>query len=337
MNEDLLKRLKGTVKLTDLSDMQFVPTGSFALNKAISGDYSKGIPLGAITQLRGNSSTGKTLFATSILREAQKLGYYTKILDTENAFSRQFAVQLGVDPDKLLYSAPETVEDAFQDIDQTIQAIRAEDKKTPIVIVLDSIAVLPAASELLDDKEKDKGESAYESTPMDGAIRAKTIGMCLRRLNPKIKQYNVALVIINQIRSKVGVMYGNPDTIAAGGRSLEYYLSVDILTKSNKTSDVLKNDDGVAIGIEGEIEIKKNKCAIPFKECSFKVVFDKGLDPYYGLLESLLKEKIGIEETGKGRYKFKDTNFTKNQFLEVLTDKTNKDMAIIRQMLGDKS
>lgn len=335
MNKELLSRLKGTVTLDDLEDMQFISTGSYALNKIVSNKYDGGIPLGAITQLRGNSSTGKTLFATTILREAQKLGYYTKLLDAENAFSKSFALKLGIDTETLLYSTPETIEDAFDDFEKTILTIRAVDKKTPIVIVLDSLAVLPAKGELIDDKDKEKGKSSFDSTPMDGAIRAKTTGMCLRRSTPIAKKHNVCFVIINQIRSKVGVMYGDPSTLAAGGKSLEYYLAVDLLTKSNKTSDVLKDDAGTPIGIQGEVEVKKNKCSIPFKTCEFKVVFDEGLDKYHGLLQSLLKDNIGIEETGRGRYKYKETNFTTNSFVQTLTDLNNKDMAELRALLGE--
>lgn len=337
MNKELLERLKGTVTLNEIGDVKYISTGSYALNKVITGRYDGGVPIGAITQLRGNSSTGKTLFATSILKEAQRLGYYAKLLDAENAFSREFAQKIGIDPDTLLYSTPETIEDAFDDIEKTILAIRAEDKKTPIVITLDSLAVLAAKGELLDVKERDKGKSAYESTPMDGAIRAKTVGTCLRRINPLMKKHDVCLVIINQLRSKVGVMYGNPETNAAGGKSLEYYLAVDLQTKSNKTSDVLRDDKENPLGIEGEVECKKNKCSIPFRKCGFKVVFNDGLDPYFGLLESLISDGIGIEETGRGRYRFKDTSFTKNTFVETVNDLSNKDMQVIRDLLGERN
>lgn len=336
MNQDIIERLKGTITLNDLDDVQYISTGSYPLNKIISGRYTGGVPIGGISQLRGNSSTGKTLFATSILREAQKLGYYTKLLDAENAFSKPFAVSVGINPDELLYSNPETIEDAFDDFEKTVLAIRKEDKKTPIVIVLDSLAVLCSKDELLDDKEREKGDSPYATTPMDGALRAKVTGSCLRRANPLVKKHNVCFVIINQIRSKVGVIYGNPDTNAAGGRSLEFYLSVDLLTKSNKTSDVIRDDKNNPLGIEGEVECKKNKCSIPFKICKFKVEFDKGLDPYYGLLEMLINDGVIPPPEGKGRYTFKDTKFTTNTFVETLNDKTNKDMAIIRALLGEK-
>jgi protein RecA len=333
MKQELINRLKGAVTLNEVSNLKFISTGSYALNYVISGDYKKGVPIGAITQLRGSSSTGKTLFATTIIKEAQRLGYYTKLLDAENAFSREFALKLGIDPNSLLYSTPETVEEAFDDLETTIKAIREEDKETPIVIVLDSLAVLPSKEEFLEQKDIDKGKSNFETNPMDGALRAKVVGSCLRKANPLLKKYDVCFVIINQIRSKVGVIYGNPDTLASGGKSLEYYLAVDLTTKSNKTSDVIRDEKENPIGIEGEVECKKNKCSIPYRTCKFKVEFDKGLDPFFGLLESLVTNNI-VTQGEKGRYQYKEAKFTKNTFVQTLLDQSNADMSELRGMIG---
>jgi len=334
MKKEILERLKGTTSLLDdLDDLEYVSTGNFALNKIISGHYDKGIPFGGVTQLRGDSSVGKSLFAASILSEAIKLGYHAKLLDAENAFSKQFASMIGIDTSKLMYSTPETVEDAFDDMEKTILAIRAEDKETKIVMVLDSLAVLPVKDELLDEKEKAKGDSNYESNPMEGALRAKITGSCLRKLNPLLRRNKVALVIINQHRNKI-TMFGDPTTLGSGGRSLEYYLFVDLLLKSSKTKNVIKDEKDRIIGIEVDVECKKNKCSIPFKTSNATIMFDKGLDPYSGLLESLIENGVEIEAKDKGRYQYKDTKFTGSTFSSILLDKTNQDTAMIRKLLG---
>jgi recombination protein RecA len=320
----LIKKLSELKKLDEVEATEFVPTGSYALNKVISGNYFDGIPIGGPTQLKGGNSTGKTLFAISILKEAQKLGYHCKMIDTENALNKEFAKKLGLDPNKIYYSAPETLEDTFDDIVMTINSIRAEDKTTPIVITLDSLAVLPCKKEL--------ERLEFENDPMDGAIRAKITGAGLKIVNTMLKRDRVALIIVNQIRSKVGVVYGNPDIIAAGGRSLEYYLHVDLETVSNKTSDILRDDNKAPIGIKGEIRCKKNKCSIPFRECGFEVLFDTGLNPYYGLLDFLVADGI-VQKTSPGRYSIGETKFFEKDFISLLTDKNNQDTAIIRKLL----
>ena len=330
MNQDVLDKLKGkktNITLDQLKDCKFISTGCYALNKIITGEYDKGLPIGYIVQLQGNSSTGKTLFATTILQAAQKAGCYTKLLDAENTYSKKFASKLGLDPDKLLYSTPFTLEDAFEDVKNTIKDIRELDKKNPIVLVIDSVAVLSTKDEL--EKE------IKDITPMDGAIRAKLFGTLLKKINPLLKDNDATLVVINQIRSKVGVMFGNPDTTAAGGRSLEFFLAVDLQTVSNKTTDVIKDDDKIPIGMVGKIRAKKNKIGVPFQECEFKVLYDQGLDPYYGLAPMLVKDGF-IDRSDAGRLSVGETKFKKSEFVEVLLDFSNPDTAIIREMLAIK-
>jgi len=312
MNTEVLKRLKNAGLLSEQApNMGFVPTGSYALNKIISGDYTKGIPIGMITQFHGEASTAKTVFATHILKEAQEKGYYTMLVDSENAYNPEFAKHLGIDPKKLIYSAPETLEDCFQVIEDAVVAIRETDKDTPIVVAYDSIAVSPSKVEY-------EAEN-YEGNNMQGAIRAKSTGACLRKINPLMRKHKVALVIINQIRNKVGVMYGSPDTMAAGGKSLEYYLGVNLKCISNKTSDLLKNDNKKVVGIQGKVRNTKNKCSVPFRECEFELMWDEGLNPYSGLLLQLIADGV-IKQTGSW-YSFGDIKFQKKQFSEgFLTD-----------------
>ena len=290
MDNAVLKRLKNAGLLSEqVPDLGFVGTGSYALNKIISGEYTKGVPIGMITQFHGEASTAKTVFGTHILKEAQSQGYYSMMVDSENAYNPKFAAHLGIDPKKLIYAAPETLEDCFQVIEDTIIAIRETDTETPIVVVYDSIAVSPSKAEY-------EAEN-YEGNNMQGAIRAKSTGACLRKINPLMRKYKVALVVINQIRNKVGVMYGSPDTMAAGGKSLEYYLGVNLKCISNKTSDLIKDENKKVVGIQGKLRNTKNKCSIPFKECEFELMFDEGLNSYTGLLK-LMEEDGHVERNG---------------------------------------
>jgi recombination protein RecA len=313
MNIEVLDRLKNAGLLSEQAvDLGFVSTGNYALNKVISGDYSKGIPIGMITQFSGEASTAKTVFATHILKEAQEKGYYTMLVDSENSYNAVFAKSLGIDPEKLIYSAPETLEDCFQVITEAIVAIRETDKDTPIVIAYDSIAVSPS-------KEEYEAEG-YAGNNMQGAVRAKSTGACLRKINPLMRKYKVALVVINQIRNKVGVLYGSPETAAGGGKSLEYYLGVNMKTISNKTSDLIKDNSKQVVGIQGKLRNTKNKVSVPFRETTFKLLFNVGLDKYEGLLDCLVADGT-IVQSGAW-YSFEDFKFQRKTFCdEIETEK----------------
>ena len=327
MDNAVLKRLKNAGLLSDqVPDLGFVSTGNYALNKIISGDYTKGVPIGMITQFHGEASTAKTVFGTHILKEAQSLGYYSMMVDSENAYNPEFATHLGINPKKLIYAAPETLEDCFQVIEDTILAIRESDADTPIVVAYDSIAVSPSKAEY-------EAEN-YEGNNMQGAIRAKSTGACLRKINPLMRKYKVALVIINQIRNKVGVMYGSPETMAAGGKSLEYYLGVNLKCISNKTSDLLRDEHKSVIGIKGTVRNTKNKVSVPFRECEFELMYNEGLKPFAGVLKQLEADDI-IQRSGAW-YSVDGTEkkFQSKDFLGLLQDTTEAGFDPIRKFLG---
>jgi len=327
MDNAVLKRLKNAGLLSEqVPDMGFVPTGSYALNKIISGDFTKGIPVGMITQFHGEASTAKTVFATHILKEAQAKDYYTMLVDSENAYNPEFATHLGIDPKKLIYSTPETLEECFQVIEDTILAIRETDKDTPIVVAYDSIAVSPSKAEY-------EAEN-YEGNNMQGAIRAKSTGACLRKINPLMRKHKVALVIINQIRNKVGVMYGSPDTMAAGGKSLEYYLGVNLKCISNKTSDLIKNEHKNVIGIQGKVRNTKNKCSIPFRECEFELMWDEGLNPYAGILKQLEAEALVSRSGAWYTVEGTEKKFQSKEFQDLLLDHQEEGFEPLRKFFG---
>jgi len=314
MNKEVLDRLRTAGLLSnEVKDLGNVPTGNYALNKVISGDFNKGIPIGMITQFHGESSTAKTVFATHILKEAQVKGYYTMLIDSENAYNPEFAKHLGIDPEKLIYAAPQTLEDCFQTIQEAILEIRELDKDTPIVVAYDSIAVSPSKAEF--------EAEGFEGNNMQGAIRAKSTGACLRKINPILRDKKVALIVINQLRSKVGVMFGDPTTMAAGGKSLDYYLGVNLKCVSNRSKDFIKDERDNIVGIKGVVKNTKNKVSIPFRECEFELIYDKGLSSYSGVLELMLKEGL-LEQNGAwytipegeswGEEKFQKKTFTHN-------------------------
>ena len=279
-----------------------------------------------ITQFHGEASTAKTVFATHILKEAQAKGYYSMLVDSENAYNPEFAEHLGLDPEKLIYAAPETLEDCFQVIEDTISAIRESDTETPIVVAYDSIAVSPSKAEY-------EAEN-YEGNNMQGAIRAKSTGACLRKINPLMRKHKVALVIINQIRNKVGVMYGSPDTMAAGGKSLEYYLGVNLKCISNKTSDLLRDEHKSVVGIKGTVRNTKNKVSVPFRECEFELMYNEGLNPLAGVLKQLEADNL-IHRSGAW-YSVAGTEkkFQSKDFLELLKDQSEEGFAPLRKFLG---
>jgi len=291
--DDVCKQLEGATLLAEESQAYgFVDSGSYSLNKIISGKFNGGYPIGAITEIYGESSTAKTVFLTHAFVGAQKKGYHTVMIDNEQAYSPSFAATLGVDPKKLIYMAPETLEDCFDAIEKSIKAIREKDPDTPILIGYDSIGVSPSRKEMQGDIAGDPN--------MGGALRAKVAGICLRRINPLLRKYKAGLIIINQIRSKVGVMFGDPRTKAGGGKSLLYYCGTSLEAMSAK-SDILYDDHKNPRGITGRVKCVKNKITVPYQECEFELLYDKGLTREEGLVYTLLKSGV-VTQPSKGWY-----------------------------------
>ena len=311
--DDICKRLDGANLLSEEGQVfGFVDSGSYALNKIISGDYNGGFPIGGITEIYGESSTAKTVFLTHAFKGAQEQGYYTVMVDNEHAYSPSFAKILGVDSDKLIYTMPETMEDCFETIEKAILAIREKDKDTPIVIGYDSIGVSPTRKEM----EGDLGNNSE----IAGALRAKVAGQCLRRINPLLRKHKASLIIINQVRSKVGLVFGDPRTKAGGGKALLYYCAVSLETASAK-GDVLYDDMKNPIGIKGTIKCVKNKVTVPYQDCEFKLMYNEGLSRDYGLTSSAYKNGV-VTSPSKGWYSM-DGGATKSRAAD-LTAKLEK-------------
>ena len=323
MNKDILAKLKSASMLSEQElTPDLISTGSYALNKVISGKYTGGIPIGMITQFIGQASTAKTVFGTHILREAQRRNFYSIIIDSENAYSPKFAVTLGIDPEKLVYAAPTTVEDCFDTIEKLIREIRVDDPDTPIVVFYDSLAVSPSKAEM--------NAEGYEGNNMQGATRAKTIGAALRKINPILRPLKVALILVNQIRTKVGVMFGDPRTSAAGGNALDYYLGVNL--ECSKSENI--GDKESPHGIRGKVKNKKNKIIEPFKTCEFELIFNQGLNPYYGIIAPL--ERDGIVERNGAWYTVKETGKKfQSPSLQTLIESGDEGMLPIINLLNE--
>jgi recombination protein RecA len=305
--ESLLKRLGTLNDQEDTFDLGDVPSGSFALNHIITGDFKRGYPIGRLIEIFGESSTGKTVWATHAIREAQKKGYYTGFLDNEFSYDPKFAKSLGVDNSKLIYAAPDTVIKCFAQAEEWWKEIRKEDADTPIVIVLDSLA---GQSTL----EEEKAIGEFSNT--DGARRAVEIGQTLRQLKPELKKNKVCFIVINQVRVNIADMYGNKIAKSGGGKALDFWSDISLQVVSNKTSDVLKDDTtNETIGIQGKIRTKKNKVAIPFREVEFRLIFNKGIDPYYGLLPVLINEKVLTKKGGWYEIVATGAKFQEGEFL----------------------
>ena len=291
--KDICQELENASVLSEESQVfGYVDSGSYALNKIISGDYNGGYPIGSITEIYGESSTAKTVFLTHAFIGAQKKGYHCVMIDNEHAYSPSFAEKLGIDSDKLIYTQPESLEDCFETIEKVIKAIRRKDPDTPIIIGYDSIGVSPTRKEL--------SEELGAHSEMTGALRAKIAGMCLRRINPLLRKYKAGLLIVNQVRSKVGVMFGDPRTRAGGGKAWLYYCGTSLETISGK-NDVLYDDRKNPLGITGTIKSVKNKITKPFQTCGFKLLYVEGLYRNHGLTDVHYQDGI-VGSPSKGWY-----------------------------------
>lgn len=323
-----MAKMKNVEVLDDQPPMEWISCGCYALNQIISDRYSDGIPVGSIMQFKGHESTGKTLFATTFMKAAQKEYWHVKMLDAEGTFGKEWGKHLGLDGVNLMMSRPESLEEAFEDMVSTIEELREHDKETPILLVLDSLAALKTREE----KERD---SIGNHTNTDGARRAKTVGHLVTSIAPILRKSRATLLIINQIRHKINTNpHSNPEVDAAGGNALKFYLSVDISTVSNKTSNV-QREGKRPTGIKGKLVSRKNKVGIPFRECEFHVIFDKGLDEFYGL-EPLLEEDGLIDISPGGRRSVGDIGFKKDSISQILFDNTknNPELHKLREMFG---
>ncbi len=248
-------------------------TGSLAIDLALGVG---GLPRGRIIEIYGPESSGKTTFCLSAIAEAQRRGGLAAFIDVEHALDPKYARVVGVNLDDLLVSQPDSGEDALNIMETLIRSNSID------IIVLDSVAALTTKAEL----DGQMGDATV-------GAQARLMSQAMRRLTAVVSKTQCVCIFTNQIREKIGVMFGNPET-TSGGRALKFFASIRI---DIRRKDQLKTPDGKVIGNRTKIKVVKNKVAPPFTECEFDIMYDEGISQTGSLLDLGLDHKV-LEKKG---------------------------------------
>lgn len=294
---------KGSImKLGDevIENIEVIPSGSIALNAALGvGGY----PRGRVVEIYGPESSGKTTLAIHAIAEAQKAGGIAAFIDAEHAFDRFYAAKLGVDIDNLWISQPDSGEQALEIAEQLIRSSAVD------IVVIDSVAALTPKAEL----EGDMGDSKM-------GLQARLMSQALRKLTAAINKTNTTCVFINQLRDKIGIMFGNPET-TTGGNALKFYSSVRLDIRKIGT---LKDGDEIK-GTQVRVKVVKNKVAPPFRKAEFDVMFGEGISRSGEIVD--LGSDLNIIKKSGSWYSYNDVKLGQGRDAAKQTISDNPELA----------
>ncbi|MBN2483769.1 MAG: recombinase RecA [Candidatus Omnitrophica bacterium] len=268
-------------------DVAAIPTGIFSLDVILGVG---GIPRGRVIEIFGPESSGKTTLTLSIIAEAQKTGGVAAFIDAEHAFDPTYAKMIGVNLDDLLVSQPDTGEQALEIVETLVRSNAVD------LIVVDSVAALTPRAEI----EGEMGDARI-------GLQARLMSQALRKLTAAISKSKTCVAFINQIREKIGVMFGNPET-TPGGRALKFYSSVRI---DLRRKAVITSADGKVVGNQVKAKIVKNKVAPPFKETVFEILYNEGVSKTGALIDAAIDN--GILKKSGSWFSFKDKNISQGR------------------------
>ncbi|HEY6147107.1 MAG TPA: recombinase RecA [Thermoanaerobaculia bacterium] len=292
--------------------MQVIPTGSLAVDAALGVG---GIPRGRVIEIFGPESSGKTTLSLQIIGQAQKTGGLAAFIDAEHALDAEYARKLGVDTDNLLVSQPDNGEQALEITEMLIRSGAVD------VVVIDSVAALVPKAEI----EGEMGEAQM-------GLQARLMSQALRKLTGIVSKSKTSLIFINQIREKIGVMFGNPET-TTGGRALKFYSSIRIDIRRIAS---LKDGETV-VGSRTKVKIVKNKVAAPFRQAEFDINYGEGISREGELLDMGLESKI-VEKSGAwlsyGDLRIGQGRENAKQFLKENPELTSEIETKLRKQLG---
>ncbi|HEY7441780.1 MAG TPA: recombinase RecA [Vicinamibacterales bacterium] len=296
--------------------MEYIPTGAISIDFALG---IGGMPRGRVVEIFGPESSGKTTLALQVIAQAQKLGGMAAFVDAEHALDAAYAQKLGVDIDNLLVSQPDNGEQALEIVELLIRSNGVD------VVVVDSVAALVPRAEI----EGEMGEAQM-------GLQARLMSQALRKLTGAVSKSKTCLIFINQLREKIGVMFGNPET-TTGGRALKFYASVRIDIR--RVASI--KDGDLVVGGRTRVKVVKNKVAPPFREAEFDIMYGEGISREGDLLDLAVDKRIveksgawfafGGDRLGQGRENAKAFLRDNPDIFRIIEDKVRKELGLVRE------